>query len=625
MEIPRPHVDRRRQPRTEASAVVGRIATAVLLLLPAVAVFAPGLGYPFVAIDDLHYVVHNPAIKDLSWDGLRFLFAEDTRDLRYFPLSYLSFAIDYRLFGLDAFFFHLTNLLLHLANTLLVAIVIGRVFRDAALGFWTALLFSIHPLQVESVAWVMSRKNVLFLLFFLLATVTYLAARDRTAAGRSGALPLMALSAASYLAACLAKTAALPLPVALLVIDLARETDAVRRPLDFLRRSLPSKLPYLVPAAIALVLSLGYDAPNPFRTDFGFDALEWLFIVGHNLVFYLEKTVWPLGLAPFYPLPEPGALPPRFAAFALLAAATIALTAWSAWRGWSVVFFALAWYLVTIAPNAVYPLFFSDLPILAADRYFYQSAIGILALPAAAGIGLWRARPRWRVALAAAVAGVLCALVVVASAHRAHWRSTRALYVRILEEHPNDEFYYRLALLEAASGRKDEAFRALDAAESAPRRIFFMDFLYYRLQLARLLLEKGGAARAADEVQAAIDATPNAYEPFDAHTRLAWLYVADLRERAGDAAGRARALAAAGTARDDPEHGFVRAFAIALPEEAARFLSEQLTRDPEDAAAWHAYGIVAATTGDERAARERFAQAARLAQRASGARSLRGP
>lgn len=625
MPIPRRDVSRWREPRREARAAVGRIATALLLLLPAVVVFAPGLGYPFVAIDDVHYVVDNPAIRDLSWDGLRFLFLEDTRDLRYFPLSYLSFAIDYRLFGLDAFFFHLTNLLLHLANTLLVASVIGRVFRDAALGFWTALLFSIHPLQVESVAWVMSRKNVLFLFFFLVATATYLAARDRSAAGRRGALPLMALSAAAYFASCLSKTAALPLPVALLVIDLARETDAVRRPLDFLRRHLPSKLPYLATAAIALVPILGYEAPNPFRTDFGFDALEWLFIVGHNLVLYLEKTVWPLGLAPFYPLPEPGALPPRFAAFTLLAAATVALTTWSAWRGWSVPFFALAWYLVTIAPNAVYALFFSDLPILAADRYFYQSAIGLLTLPAAAGLWLWRARPRWRVATAVVVAGVLCALVGIASAHRAHWRSTRALYVRILEENPNDEFYYRLALLEEASGRKEEAFLALDAAARAPRRIFFMDFLYYRLQLARLLLEKGDVARAADEVQAAIDATPNAYEPFDAHTRLAWLYVAELREQAGDAAGRTRALAAAEAAPDDPEHRFVRAFAIALPVEAARFLSGRLTRDPEDARLWHAYGIVAATAGDERAARERFAQAARLSQRDSGAGALRGP
>jgi len=154
---------------------------ALLLVLAAVgALYWPALDYPFVSLDDHYGVVDNPGLRDLSWQGLRFLFFEDRHDFRYFPLAWLSLALDLHLFGLDPRYFHLTNVLLHLANTALVFWLVQALARDARVAFVTALLFGIHPLQVESVAWVSSRKNVLFLLFFLLSTLAYVAwARDR--------------------------------------------------------------------------------------------------------------------------------------------------------------------------------------------------------------------------------------------------------------------------------------------------------------------------------------------------------------------------------------------------------------------------------------------------------------
>ena len=98
-----------------------RAGWGLLLVLAAVAVlYLPVLGYPFVSLDDYYAVVDNPGLRDLSWDGIRFLFFEDRHDFRYFPMAYLSLAIDLRLFGLDSSYFHLTSLLLHLANTALV-------------------------------------------------------------------------------------------------------------------------------------------------------------------------------------------------------------------------------------------------------------------------------------------------------------------------------------------------------------------------------------------------------------------------------------------------------------------------------------------------------------------------
>src|SRR5262249_31798368 len=145
------------------------------------ALYLPSLGFPFLSLDDHYGVVENPGIRDLSWRGVRFLFLEDQRDFRWFPLAYLSFAVDHALFGLDAAAFHRTNVVLHVVNTALVWALVRVVVRDGIAALVTAALFGLHPLQVESVAWVSSRKNVLFFALFLLAIFAYRAAALRAA------------------------------------------------------------------------------------------------------------------------------------------------------------------------------------------------------------------------------------------------------------------------------------------------------------------------------------------------------------------------------------------------------------------------------------------------------------
>lgn len=597
-------------PRQDGGGLLRRAAWGALLLLPAVAVFAPGLSYPFLQLDDVHHVVLNPAVQDLSWRGLHYIFVEDTRDLRYFPLTYLSLAVDRRLFGLDPFFFHATNLALHLANTLLVAWLVERIFRDRALGFLTALLFSIHPLQVESVAWIISRKNVLFLFFFLLAAHAYLARFGGSAARARAAL---AASALGYGLACLSKTAAITLPAALVLVDWVVDPRCRTSLAAWLRRSLPSKLVYVPVLALIVWASVRHAAPNPFQTDPGFDAIEWIAIVGHNLFFYVAKTLLPLGLGVFYPLPSAGALPSHVPLFACLGAGLVAAAIWSWRRAHARLFFGLGWYLVTIAPMTLFAAWFSDVPILAADRYYYQSAIGLLLLPAATALHLWRSRPRLRPLVAAAGGACVVALAILAADHRAAWRSTTALYEETLAHHPNREFQLRLALEYQGAGRRADALRALAAADHAENQVFFMDFLYYRLRLARLRLEGGDLGGAAREVEAGIESTPNAFEPRDARTPLAHAYLADLLRRAGDDAGAARARARRGT--PDSEQYFERTWIQVLPEEATRFLADRVAADPDDGEAWFFYGLAADLAGDEAAARSRLARAHALGYR----------
>ncbi len=598
-----------------ASPIADRIAVAILLLVPAVLVFAPGLNYQFLKLDDLKGIAENTGIRDLSWRGIRFLFLEDKLDARYFPVTYLSLAVDYRLFGPDPFYFHLTNLVLHLANTLMVGALVFAVCRDEMTAGITALLFSIHPLQIESVTWAISRKNVLFLFFFLASVLVYLASARRLPARRGLAVAGFLGSALLYLIACWSKTAAVTLPAALVVVDYARDRDARRDPLGFLRRSLPTKAFYVPVLVLVFVVSSRYQSSNPLQTHYGFSPWEWTLLVGHNVFFYVAKTVAPFGLGVFYALPQPGALPPRFAVFAALALPLLLLTACAWWRDWRTVFFGLAWYLVTIAPLAVILLVYSDLPLLVADRYYYQSAPGLLVIPAAGFAAAWRRWVAARPLLLAAGAVVVVGLSGVAAAHRAAFRSDLELYEELCAHDPTDEFAYRLALEYGEAGRMEDAFHALDLAERAPSQLFFMNYFTSRLRISDLYRRRNSFAKAADQLEAGIEMTPNAFEPRDARTPLAYLVLADLRERAGDAPGAARARARAAVAKQDRERFFEMNWMRVSPLEARRFLLQRIAADPEDAMNWYYFGLLALVLGDEPTALGRLERAKQLGYR----------
>jgi tetratricopeptide (TPR) repeat protein len=588
------------------------VLVGALLLVPPVLLFAPGLAYPFLGLDDVYAIVTNPAIRDLSWDGVRFLFLEDARDLRYFPITYLSWALDYRLFGLDPFGFHLNNLLLHLANVLLVYALVRSLTRDKIAAGVAGLLFAIHPLQVESVIWVSSRKNVLFLFFFLLAIFAYLLYVRSRREHRGLATLALATSVLLYLASCLAKTTGVTLPAVLFLIDIHREPHPWRGFGALLRTSLPSKLAYLPPALAVYAVTRVLAQESPFRTEYAYSPLEWGAIVGHNLFFYVMKTAVPSGLGVFYSLPEPGALPLHVYVYAALAVALVGITFWCARRGPPVVFLGLAWYLVTIFPLAVFAAVLSDLPILVADRYYYQSAIGVGIVVGAAASALWRRRPGLRVPVLVAGAAMGAAAFALAAEHRAAWRGTIPLSENLLENHPTDEFYYRLALAYDSAGRPQAAFGALEEAERAPRKIFFLDLFRYQLRLSDIHRRKGDVAGAAAFLEAAIEATPNRMEPFDARTPLAYRYLAHLQERAGDPRRAAASRARASRTQADPEHHFELAWFHVAPGAAGAFLEQRIAEEPRDAMAWYHFGTLARLQGREDLARERFERAARL-------------
>jgi len=159
----------------------------------AVAVFAPALQYGFILWDDDRNFLNNPAYRGLGWAQVRFAFTSALMG-HWIPVTWLSFGIDHALWGMNAFGYHLTNILLHAANAALVCLLALRLLR---LGLTTAspraislgavvaaLFFAVHPLRVESVAWITERRDVLSALFYLLTVLAYLKACAAATASR---------------------------------------------------------------------------------------------------------------------------------------------------------------------------------------------------------------------------------------------------------------------------------------------------------------------------------------------------------------------------------------------------------------------------------------------------------
>src|SRR5438876_1419401 len=237
-----------------------------LIALVTFAAFLPTLHNQFVNWDDVENFVDNPHYRGLGWIQLRWMWT--THLGHYIPLTWMTLGLDYVLWGMKPLGYHLTNLLLHAANAVVFYFVAFRILglglpdpgdrRQADLvlsaGF-AALVFAIHPLRVESVAWVTERRDVLSGLFYLSAILIYLRARERAERGRGWYW----LSVAAFVGALLSKSMVVNLPVVLLILDvypLRRLGGAVGWWSEPARRVYVEKIPFVLLAAAASAIAL---------------------------------------------------------------------------------------------------------------------------------------------------------------------------------------------------------------------------------------------------------------------------------------------------------------------------------------------------------------------------------
>jgi tetratricopeptide (TPR) repeat protein len=412
---------------------------AVGLALLNVLVYASVRRFELVNWDDSTYITENPTVLGgLTWSSA--WWALTTGHSPYWhPMTWLSHLIDVSLFGTDAGAYHVTNLLIHIANTLLVFDVFRRMTGATGRSAFVAALFAVHPLHVESVAWIAERKDVLSTFFLLLTMRVYLVYVEHPRWTR------YALMLVLYGLALMSKPMVVTLPVVLLLLDiwpLGRLVIGGRADLRHERqrprpqrrtRVIGEKLPLL---ALALATSVAtVIVQHRVGAMAGLAALPWQTRVGNatiGYVAYLWKTIWPTHLAAFYPLFDLSAVRVTLAAATLIAITVLAI---SARQRHPYVFVGWLWYVVTIAP--VIGLLQAGEQGMA-DRFMYVPMIGLLVIVAWGVpeiVERQTTHGSWLVAIGAIV--LVAASAVAAHAQTAHWSDSIALWQHATRVTPN--------------------------------------------------------------------------------------------------------------------------------------------------------------------------------------------
>ncbi|MBC7890887.1 MAG: hypothetical protein H7Y12_01625, partial [Sphingobacteriaceae bacterium] len=272
------------------------------ILLATVALFWPTLRYEFVNWDDSYFISNNPLVTHkLSWESVKAIFS--TPVLRgYAPLTVLSFAIEYNLVGNSPTLYHFDNLVLHLLNVWLVWRIFSKLGLNPYSAGFVTLLFAVHPMHVESVAWASERKDVLFGLFFLAATDRYLAWHQ---SGRTATRSLY-LMYGFFALSLFSKIQSVALPASLIVLDYY-----LQRPLRW--NLVLEKLPLFLLSL--LIGSIGFYFLHSEPKAAGepiYSLFERLGIGGYGLTVYFMKLILPYEMVTLYPFPRVGQLPVIF-------------------------------------------------------------------------------------------------------------------------------------------------------------------------------------------------------------------------------------------------------------------------------------------------------------------------
>jgi tetratricopeptide (TPR) repeat protein len=471
-----------------------------LLLVVTSAVYARVVGYEFVLLDDNRYVSEEPRVlAGLTGSGVIWALTSTTVE-NWHPLTWLSYMLDAQVFGSDPGGFHLTNLLLHLANTWLLFAVLNRMTGAAWRSLLVAALFALHPLRVESVAWVSERKDVLSGLFFMVTLWCYARYAERPAPGRYVAVLL------AFGAGLMAKPMLVTVPLVLLLLDYwpLRRTQLGESDLDL--RSVPrlllEKAPLLLMSAASCAVTVLVHLKSgslialqrvPFDQRLTNAAVAY--------VDYVRKSFWPAGLAAYYPHPEEST-PIVLALGATLLILVIALLALRARRSspWLVV--GWLWFVGMLFP--VIGIVQVGRQAMA-DRYSYLPSIGLFLALTWMISTLVGQRRKLRSLLVALSLATISALALTSWIQVGHWKNTITLFEHTLSVTSNNALiHYYLGTSLDREGRSEEAIAELERALAINPQ-----FVAIHSDLAGLLVRARRPLEALTHYEAAVAILPD--------------------------------------------------------------------------------------------------------------------
>jgi Tfp pilus assembly protein PilF len=426
----------------------------MMLLAVTLAVYGQIIGHEFLTVwDDNYYVTTNEAVQGISWQHLRAAFTDYYLG-NYAPVQILSYMLDYELWGLNAGGFLFTNILIHLLNGLLVYRLFVRWYGDRIFCLFAASLYLLHPVQVESVAWISQRKNLLAMLFFLLAWEGYCCYRE--AGPGKGRLAYLA-SVAAFVLSLLAKSMTVVFPLVLVLYDLCF-------PEGGLRLRLRDKIPYVLAAAVVAAIAIYSERPEiggGGRTGFH-GGSPWATFLTMLPVFchYLGMLFWPVGLSAEYAPTIHRAIDLPVAAAALLLAA-LAFAGVRLFRidrrlGFWVIFF----WVGLLPVSQIVPML-----SMINDRYLYLPLVGVSALAGSLVMALRKRIGSRRSMLHLLLVALLLVLSAISFVRAKVWRNSITLWDDAVSKVPaSDRSWGLLADAYRQSGNIEAVRRTYERA-----------------------------------------------------------------------------------------------------------------------------------------------------------------
>ncbi len=388
------------------------------LVIVTALVYLPVRNFEFVHYDDDDYVTNNQNVQQgLCWQGIKWAFTTGHAS-NWHPLTWLSHILDCSLFGDNAGWHHLVNVLFHTINTLLLFIVFARMTRQLWPSAFIAALFALHPLHVESVAWVAERKDVLSTFFWMLTMLAYVRYVERANVQR------YLLTLLLFALGLMAKPMLVTLPFVLLLLDYWPLNRFLNSKLSILNLLL-EKIPFLVLSVASSIVTFIVQQKGGAVPSFAALSLaDRLPNAVVSYLAYLDKMVWPSRLAALYPHPA-GGIPAMKVAFSVtvLAFLTVLFLYYS--RKYRYLAVGWLWYLGTLVP--VIGVIQVGAQAMA-DRYTYVPLIGIFVIIAFGAADLAVTARIHKTALAVAAAFILAACAILTSIQVRYWQDSFSLF-----------------------------------------------------------------------------------------------------------------------------------------------------------------------------------------------------
>jgi len=443
--VPEKKIKKNKKEKTQNNNI--RIIVTILILLSVVTlvVYFPAFQNNFLNWDDNYVVTGNNSIHSITFDNIKHIFSTTSLN-SYNPIVILSFALEYHFSGLNPKIFHSVNIVFHVLNTLLVFFLFYKIGKNYLIAGFTALLFSIHPMHIEAVAWVTSRKEVLYSFFYLCSIISYLYYKElQTENNKNKNLKYYIISVLLFILSVLSKPVAVTLTPVLILIDYLQEGK-------FSLKQIYNKIPFIIiSVGFSLVTYLTFSLGRAVGSTS--NIMTSILVFFYSIVFYLQKLVLPVGLSPVYPFPSDSSLPLIYYVSPIIILVLISAI-YKYFRHDKYIIFAFLFFIVTILPvTQLIPVKNTSIVF---DRFTYIPYLGFFFMLGYYFNGLYTRKilnaQNGRTAIIFFTVLVFIIFSYLSYTRAGVWNNDVSLWTDSIEKYPESpigyfnrgEYYYRL-------------------------------------------------------------------------------------------------------------------------------------------------------------------------------------